>query len=41
MPISIVDIDKPEMVNAPVGLNQVILRQVRRFDCRIFPVNFV
>ena len=24
------------MVNAPEGLNQVILRKVRRIDCRIF-----
>ena len=29
-------VNKPKMVNAPEGLNQVILRKVRRLDCRIF-----
>ena len=25
---------KPEMVNAPEGLNKVILRKMKRFDCK-------
>ena len=29
--LTTLDINKPKMVNAPVGLNQVILRKVRRF----------
>ena len=26
--------NKPEMVNAPEGLNKVILRKIKRFDCK-------
>ena len=26
--------NKPEMVNAPEGLNKVILRKMKRFDCK-------
>ena len=25
---------KPEMVNAPEGLNKFILRKIKRFDCK-------
>ena len=25
--------NKPEMINAPEGLNKVILRMIKRFDC--------
>ena len=27
-------LNKPEMVNAPEGLNKVILRKIKRFDCK-------
>ena len=27
-------VNKPEMVNAPEGLNKVILRKMKRFDCK-------
>ena len=26
--------NKPEMVNAPEGLNKVILSMIKRFDCK-------
>ena len=31
--------NKPKMVNAPEGLNQVILGKVRRFDCDFKPLS--
>ena len=29
-----IGLNKPEMVNAPEGLNKVILRKIKRFDCK-------
>ena len=31
--------NKPEMVNAPEGLNKVILRKMKRFDCKTSQVS--